>query len=156
MKNYIKLTSCVFAPFVILIGLVFSVSALAASPEEAIAYRKAVMAAQQWHMKIMSRMVQGHVAYDKAEFTKRAQNVSELSKMIYEGFLIADSDFGDTRAKLEIWAAMDKFKAESDKMVSEAAKLVSLSQANDIKAINTQFGDTLNACDGCHGNFRSK
>lgn len=142
-------------PFLLVIGFVFLASALAATPEEAIKYRQAVMLAQQWHMKIMSRMVQGHVAYDKAEFTKRARNIAELSTMNHEGFLVKDSDLGDTRARLEVWSAMDKYQSDSDKFVTEAAKLVSISQGSDIGAINAQFGETLKSCDGCHSKYRS-
>ena len=152
----VKLGSCIFTPFFMAIGLVWSASALAASPEEAIKFRQGVFTAQQWNMQIMSRMVKGDVDYDKAEFSKRAQNLAELSKMFYEGFLVKDSDIGDTKAKPEIWTSMDKFKAGSDKLVSEAAKLVAVSQGNDIKAIKTQFGDTQKVCGGCHDNFRNK
>jgi len=155
MKKNI-LSSCLLKSIVMLIGVAVSVSVLAASPEEAIKFRKGVMTAQNWNMKIMSRMVQGQAVYDKAEFTKRAQNLAELSNMYYEGFLIKDSDIGETEAKPEIWTTMDKFKAESAKLVTEAAKLVVLSQGNDFKAIQMQFGDTLISCEGCHVKFRSK
>jgi len=151
-----KLSSSFFTSFVMLIGLVWSASISAASPEEAIKYRQSVFTAQQWNMQIMNRMVKGDVAYDKAEFSKRAQNLAELSNMFYEGFMIKDSDIGDTKAKPEIWTSMDKFKAGSDKLVSEAAKLVSVAQGNDFKAIKTQFGDTQKVCGNCHDNFRSR
>ena len=151
-----KLSSCFFTPFVMLIGLVWSASSHAASPEEAIKYRQGVFTAQQWNMQIMNRMVKGDMPYDKAEFTKRAQNLAELSNMFYEAFLIKDSDIGDTKAKSEVWTSMDKFKAGSDKLASEAAKLVLASQGSDFKVIKTQFGDTQKVCGACHDNFRNK
>ena len=151
-----KLSSCFFTSFVMLIGLVWSASSLAASPEEAIKYRQSVFIAQQWNMQIMSRMVKGDIPYDKSEFAKRAQNLAELSDMFYEGFLIKDSEIGETKAKPEIWTSMEKFKAGSDKLASEAGKLVSVAQGNDFKAIKTQFGDTQKVCGNCHDNFRNK
>ena len=114
------------------------------------------MTAHQWHMKIMNRMVQGHVPFDKSEFVRRAQSVVGLSDMTYEGFLIEDSDLGDTRAKPEIWTSMEKYKSESDKFSIEAAKLLAISQGSNIEAIKTQFGKTLNSCDSCHATFRSR
>ena len=155
MKNN-KLSNCFPTPVFMVIGLAMSTSCLAASPEDAIKYRQGVFTAQQWNMQIMNRMVKGDMPYDKAEFSKRAQNLAELSNMFYEGFLIKDSDIGDTKAKPEIWTSMDKFKAGSDKLVSEAAKLVLVSQGSDIKAIRTQFGDTQKVCGACHDNFRNK
>lgn len=154
--NKNKFCSCFLASFVTLIGLVISSSTLAASPEEAIKYRQGIFTAQQWNMQIMNRMVKGDMPYDKAEFTKRAQNLAELSNMFYEAFLIKDSDIGDTKAKPEIWTSMEKFKAGSDKLVSEAAKLVLASQGSDFKAIKTQFGDTQKVCGACHDNYRNR
>jgi len=154
IKN--KLSSGLLTSFVMMIGLVLSASTLAATAEDAIKFRQSIFTAQQWNMQIMSRMVKGDVAYDKAEFSKRAQNLAELSNMFYEGFLTKDSDIGDTKAKAEIWTSMDKFKAASDKLVSESAKLVMVAQGNDIKAIKTQFGDTQKSCGACHDNFRSR
>lgn len=151
-----KLSSSFFTSFVMLVGLVWSASTLAATAEEAIKFRQGIFTAQQWNMQIMNRMVKGDMPYDKAEFSKRAQNLAELSNMFYEGFLIKDSDIGDTKAKSEIWTSMEKFKAGSDKLVSEAAKLVLVAQGSDIKAIKTQFGDTQKVCGACHDNFRSK
>lgn len=154
--NKNKFSNWIFTPFVMVIGLVWSSSAFAASAEEAIKYRQSVFVAQSWNMQIMNRMVKGDVVYDKAEFAKRAKNLAELSSMFYEGFLIKDSDIGDTKAKPEIWTSIDKFKAGSDKLVVEAAKLVSVAQGGDFKAIKTQFGDTQKVCGACHDNFRSK
>lgn len=155
MRKY-KLSSCLIAPVVLAIGLFMSASTLAATAEEAIKFRQSVFTAQQWNMQIMSRMVKGDIPYDKVEFFRRAQNLAELSNMFYEGFLIKDSDMGDTKAKSEIWTSMDKFKVGSEKLVSEAAKLVLVAQGSDIKAIKTQFGNTQKVCGACHDNFRSK
>ena len=145
-----------FTSFAVVVGLVISASTLAASPEEAIKYRQGIFNAQQWNMQIMGRMVKGDEPYDKAEFAKRAQNLAEMSTKFYEGFLIKDSDIGDTKAKPELWTSMDKFKAGSDKLISEAAKLVLISQGDDLKAIKTQFGDTQKVCSNCHDKFRNK
>jgi cytochrome c556 len=140
----------------LIVGLTIAKLSWAATAEEAIKYRQSIFTAQQWNMQIMSRMIKGDVAYDKLEFAKRAQNLAELSNQFYEGFLIANSDIGDTRAKPEIWTSLDKFKTGSDKLVSEAAKLVLIVQGGDIKQIKMQFGETQKTCSSCHDSFRNR
>ena len=144
------------AQFAFLFGLVLSASALAASPEDAIKYRQGIFTAQSWNMQAMNRMVKGDVAYDKAVFARHAQNLAELSSMFYEGFLIKDSDIGDTKAKPDVWTNLEKFKSGADKLVIESAKLASLSQSGDLKAVKTQFGDVQKVCSTCHDNYRNK
>ena len=141
---------------VTLLGLTFSAATFAASPEEAIKYRQAVMTAQGWNMNAMGAMVKGDKPYDKAEFAKRAENLAALNKMIYEGFTIQNSDIGETKAKPEIWTMMEKFKGGIEKVSAESAKLVKAAQGNDFNAIKAQFGEVGKVCKGCHDNFRDK
>ena len=55
-----------------------SITALAAKPEDAIKYRRGVMAAQGWNTGAMGAMVKGEKPYDKAEFAQRAANLAAL------------------------------------------------------------------------------
>lgn len=138
--------------------LVFSVSiaAAAAKPEDAIKYRRGVMAAQGWNTNAMGAMVKGEKPYDKAEFAQRAANLAALSKMGLEGFLVEGADKGDTKAKPEAFAEIDKFKGGMEKLNTESAKLAQVAAAGELPAIKAQFGEVAKVCKACHDNYRAK
>jgi cytochrome c556 len=133
-----------------------SVAAFGAKPEDAIKYRRGVMAAQAWNMGVMGAMVKGERPYDKAEFAQRAANVAALSKMALEGFQVPGAESGDTKAKPEAFTEMDKFKAGMDKLALETGRLSQVASSGDLDAIKAQFGEVGKQCKGCHDNYRSK
>ena len=139
-----------------LLGFTFSAATFAAKPEDSIKYRQGVMAAQGWNMNAMGAMVKGDKPYDKAEFLKRAENLSALNKMALEGFAIEGADKGESKAKPEVWTTMDKFKGGVDKVNAESTKLVQAAQSGDLSAIKAQFGEVGKVCKNCHDNFRNK
>ena len=69
---------------------------------------------------------------------------------------MAGSDKGETKAKAEVFKESDKFKAASDKLQAEAAKLAQVTKSGDMAALKTQFGATAQACKNCHDNYREK
>jgi cytochrome c556 len=125
-------------------------------PEDAIKYRRGVMAAQGWNMNAMGAMVKGAKPFDKAVFEQHAQNLAALSKMGVEGFMVPGSDKGETKAKPELFTEMDKFKGGMQKLGMESTKLAQVAASGDMGAIKAQFGETGKVCKGCHDNFRSK
>ena len=133
-----------------------SITALAAKPEDAIKYRRGVMAAQGWNTGAMGAMVKGEKPYDKAEFAQRAANLAALSKMALEGFLVEGTDKGDTKTKPEAFAEMDKFKGGVEKLNTESAKLAQVAAAGDLGVIKAQFGEVAKVCKACHDNYRAK
>lgn len=138
------------------VALAVSMGAMAAKPEDAIKYRRGVMAAQGWNMGNLAAMVKGEKPFDKAEFAQRAANLAALSKMAPEGFTVAGSDQGDTKAKPEAFAEVDKFKGGTDKLAAETAKLAQVAAGGDLAAIKPQFGEVAKLCKGCHDNFRKQ
>lgn len=138
------------------VALSTSMTALGAKPEDGIKYRRGVMAAQGWNNGIMAAMVKGERPYDKAEFAQRAANLAALSKMALEGFTVEGSDKGDTKAKPEAFAEMDKFKSGVEKLNTETAKLAQVAASGDLNAIKPQFGEVAKVCKGCHDNYRAK
>lgn len=138
------------------LALSVSITALAAKPEEAIKYRRGVMAAQGWNTSAMGAMVKGESPYDKAEFAQRAANLAALSKMGLEGFLVEGADKGETKAKPEAFAEMDKFKGGMEKLNTETAKLAQVAASGELPAIKAQFGEVAKTCKGCHENYRAK
>lgn len=134
--------------------LTMSMTALAAKPEDAIKYRRGVMAAQGWNMGNLAAMVKGEKPFDKAEFAQRAANLAALSKMAPEGFTVAGSDQGDTKVKPEAFTEADKFKGGMEKLATETAKLAQVAAGGDLAAIKPQFGEVAKLCKGCHDNYR--
>jgi len=78
-----------------------------------------------------------------------------MSKLPYVAF-IEGTDKGDTKAKPEIWAEMDKFKAAASKMQDEMAKLNVAAKSGNLDAIKAAAGDTGKACKACHDNYRKE
>ena len=62
---------------------------------------------------------------------------------------------GKTRAKAEIWARPEDFKA-AQKVFSDAApKLLAAASADDVNAVKTTYGELGKACKNCHDTFRA-
>jgi cytochrome c556 len=138
------------------LALTASIAALAAKPEDAIKYRRGVMAAQGWNFRAMGEVVKGEQPYDKAEFALRAANLAGLSKMTLEGFLVEGADKGDTKAKPETFAEMDKVKSNMEKLGNETARLAQVAASGDLGAIKAQYGEVSKICKGCHDNYRNR
>ncbi len=132
-----------------------NVSADEVKPEDAIKYRKSVMTVISWQFKPLGAMVKGERPFDKDVFIKNAAYLEVLSKMPLEGF-VAGSDKGETKAKPEIWAEMEKFKGGMEKLQAETAKLAQVAKTGDMNQIKAQFGETGKTCKACHDNFKSK
>jgi cytochrome c556 len=140
-----------------MLALVFggSVSADEVKPEDAIKYRKSIMSVMRWQLKSLSAMEKGERPLDKDMLVKNAAYLEMLSKMSLEGF-VPGSDTGDTKAKPEIWADMDKFRGGMDKLQTETTKLAQVAKIGDMDQIRAQFGETEKTCKACHNNFRSR
>lgn len=139
------------------LGASLSAAAYAQSvAEDAIKYRRGVLAAHGWNMGIMGQMVKGERPYNQAEFVQRATNLAALSKMALEGFTIPGSESGNTKAKPDLFMEMDNFKAGMQKMETEAAKLVQVAKAGNMNAIKAQHGELAKACKACHDKYREK
>lgn len=133
-----------------------AMTVFAAKSEDAIKYRRGVMAAQGWQFRDMGAVVKGEKPYDKAEFAQRAANVAALSKMALEGFLVEGSETGDTKAKPEAFLELDKVKAAIEKLQGETAKLAQVASGGDMGAIKAQYGELAKLCKGCHDNYRNR
>lgn len=130
-----------------------SLNVYANEVEDAIEYRQGVFQAMKWYFGPMAAMAKGEIEYDAAEFTRRAEMLSQLSHMPEEGF-IAGSDSGDTDALPEIWENKDKFSAGFDKLQETTAVLAEASKSGDMNTIMPAFGEVGKTCKGCHDNFR--
>ena len=130
-------------------------AAFAQKPEDAIKFRRGVMAVIGWHFGPMAAMAKGDRPYDAPAFARHAEIVAFMSKLPLEGF-VPGSDTGETKAKPEIWLDMDDFKAKLEKMQAEVAKLAEVAKAADLNTSKAQLGETGKACKACHDKYRNK
>jgi len=130
-------------------------TAFAQKPEDAIKFRRGVMAVIGWNFGPMAAMAKGDRPYDAAAFARHAEIVAFMSKLPLEGF-VPGSDTGETKAKPEIWLDMDDFKAKLEKMQAEVAKLAEVAKAGDLNTSKAQLGEAGKACKACHDKYRNK
>ncbi|OGP59044.1 MAG: hypothetical protein A2V65_12650 [Deltaproteobacteria bacterium RBG_13_49_15] len=121
---------------------------------DAISYRKAAMHLIGVHFTRLAGMVKGEVPFDKAAFSKNAAVVKTLSELPWEAFVTVGSDKGDTTMKPSVLKEKDKFMAAAESFKAQAKKLSETADAGDTNAVKTQFGESVNACKGCHSVFR--
>ena len=139
------------------IGLSTSLPAAAqfAKPEDAIKYRKAVFTVMATHFGRVAAMANGKIPFDAKVAADSAELATTMSKLPYVAF-IDGTDKGETKAKPEIWAEADKFKAAAAKMQEEMVKFNVAAKGGNIDTIKAAAGETGKACKGCHDTYRKE
>jgi cytochrome c556 len=90
------------------------------------------------------------------EVVAAANTINEFAPQL-EGWFPAGSGpetRHKTRAKAEIWQQPEEFARKRETLVSEAAKLAELANANDADGFAAQVPALGEACKGCHEAFR--
>jgi cytochrome c556 len=123
--------------------------------EDYIKMRQSALRLMNWNFGFLGAMAKGQIPYDQTEAVKRAEAVSFISHMPWEGF-VKGTDSGDTRARPEIWTDNDTFKERAERLQAETAKLVDAAKSGDAGQLKTQVGATAKACSNCHDDFRKK
>lgn len=126
-----------------------------AKVEDAVKYRKSAFAVMGVHFARIGAVVKGEKPFDKATVANDAAIVEMMSKLPWQAFP-AGSDVPESKAKPEIWKEQDKFKAGSEKMQADVAKLSAAAKSGDLNQIKTAFGAAGQTCKSCHDNFRDK
>jgi len=93
---------------------------------------------------------------DLALVAAQAGEINTLAAKI-DGLFPAGTGLDDghkTEALAAIWEKPDEFKAASQKLVDESAKLVTVAGEGDAAAVGAQAIAMGGACKGCHDNFR--
>ncbi|HEX8956132.1 MAG TPA: cytochrome c [Burkholderiaceae bacterium] len=147
MKKSLLLTSLAFASL--------SAHAQFAKIEDAVEYRQAALSVMGTHFQRIAEVVKGAKPYNKAATENDAAVVEMMSKLPWGAFP-PNSIVGDSKAKPEIWAQQDKFKADADKLQVATQRLSGAAKTGDLAAIKTAFGDTGKACKACHDDFKKK
>jgi cytochrome c556 len=140
-----------------LVGMAAALPAAAqfAKPEDAIKYRKSGMFVMATHFGRVAGMANGKIPFDAKVAADNAEIAAMMSKLPFAGF-VEGTDKGETKAKPEIWAEMDKFRAGATKMQDEMAKLNVAAKGGNLDAIKAAAGDVGKACKGCHDNYRKE
>ena len=126
----------------------------AEDPENYIKYRQAMMTAIGGHNGAATQIVRGKVDPD-GDLVMHAKALAALSSNIPRLFP-EGSDFGETKAKDEIWSQWDKFEqAANDAKMATAAFSEAVS-SGDADRIAKTFKDVGDSCKGCHKEFRQK
>ncbi len=132
-----------------------SVAANTPSGDRVIAYRQNVLGLVGWNFSALSQMVRGQRDWDAAEFTRRAERVASLSKMLDEGFTPGSDKGADTEALPAIWENFDDFSAKLADFEREADALATVARAGDVDAIKAQFAKTGGTCKACHDQYKA-
>ncbi len=134
--------------------LVTVATANAAEPEDYIKYRQAVMKAIGGHTGAASQIVRGKVSPEGAlamHSSALAALNENLSSLFPEG-----SDFGETKAKEEIWSDWAKFEQAAEDAKGATAAFADAVADGDPDKIGAAFKDVGESCKGCHKAFRVK
>lgn len=140
--------------------LALAASALAApamaqfqKPEDAVKYRKASFTVLAAHFGRVGAMANGRAPFDAKVAAESAAIAETMSKLPWEAFG-PGTDKGDTRAQPAVWTEQAKFKAASEKMMGEVAKLNAAAKTGNLDQIKAAFGAAGASCKACHDDFR--
>ena len=124
------------------------------TPEAAIKYRQGAFSVMAAHFSRVAMMTQGIQPYDAKTASENAELVGNLSRLPFTAFGPGTDKGAPNRSKDEIWKESAKFKAASDKMVAEAARLEAAARGGDFEAVKAAVGTLGRSCKSCHDDFR--
>ncbi|HBE92226.1 MAG TPA: hypothetical protein DDW55_06745 [Gammaproteobacteria bacterium] len=125
-----------------------------ADSEEIIKYRNSVMKAYAGHTGAASRIVRGKVDYTD-QLSLHATAMRDIS-MLTGDLFPADSDFGETRAKDEVWSKRDEFNEAVKENQQAAEAFLKVVNSGDASTQAESFKALTDSCKGCHDKFRSE
>ena len=112
------------------------------------------MRAQAGHLGAMVQIIDGGSAL-RSQLAVHARNLHTLT-----GFLVnvfpEDSDFGETRAKEEIWEDFDVFSEAARRVRTAAGELATVAESGSQEQLQAKLGAVADACKGCHKKYRTR
>jgi cytochrome c556 len=126
------------------VSLLFGAVGLSAQsePEDLIKYRQNLMRAQAGHLGAMVQIINGGVALG-SQLPVHARSLHTLT-----GFLVnvfpEDSDFGETRAKEEIWEDFDAFSEAARRVRTAAGQLATVAESGSQEELQAKLGAARN------------
>jgi len=125
-----------------------------AKPEDAIKYRQSALFVMGQHFGRLGAMANGRVPFDAKVAAENADVVQTLSQLPWAGFVAGTDKGAPTKAEPAIWSEPAKFKAASDRLQAEAAKLAAAAKTGNLDNLKAAFGPTAASCKACHDDFR--
>jgi len=140
----------------VVVGVLVTGVAMAqfAKPEDAIKYRKSVMATISKHFKSMGAVVQGKAAYDQKIFAADAEVVKTQATLPWDAFLEPGTDKGDTTMRSAVFEKKDDFLKMAEAFQTDTADLASAAEGADLNGLKGPFNTVAQNCKACHKAFR--
>jgi cytochrome c556 len=126
----------------------------AAEPEDIIKYRQNMMRAIGGHTAAAGAVVQGKVDY-KNQLPEHVHALLALTSDI-PALFPKGSDFGDTKAKDEVWSNRAEFEKHAKDAKDKVAAFAKSVQGGNQQAIAARFKEIGESCKACHKDFRKK
>ena len=140
-------------------SVLFSASAWAQTPfataESAIKYRQGAFSVMAAHFSRIAMMAQGIQPFDAKAAQENAELVSAMAKLPFAAFTPGSDKGAPNRAASAIWTESAKFKAASDRMVADAAKLEAAAKSGNFEAVRVAVGAVGQSCKSCHDGYRN-
>jgi len=127
-----------------------------AKPEDAIKYRQSALTLLGNHFGHLGGMAQGKIPFDAAAASLDADVVALASKLPWHAFGAGTDTGRPTAARPEIWKEEAKFKAASEKMQGEVAKVAAAAKTGNLDNLKAAFGPAAQSCKACHDDFRKR
>jgi cytochrome c556 len=144
----------VAAGVVIAVGAIGGTALAQVKPEALVKQRQSAMTLQGKYLGPIGGMLKGNIPYNPEIVARNASYLEVLTKMAWDGFDPSTKNVPNTKAKPEIYAQPDKFKANYETLQAEVAKLSAAAKAGDQNAVKASFGNVVKACNSCHDTFR--
>lgn len=126
----------------------------AATPEDAIKYRKAVMSSMAAHAGAIAMIFGGKVDFPDY-LLSHAEALAAAGEQTAKLFP-AGTDTGKTDALSLIWQEPEKFQKAAEAMKVASAQLRDAVRSGDKAAIGKAMKPTFDACKGCHDRYRKE
>ena len=123
-------------------------------PEHLIKYRKATMKALGGHLTAATQIVKGRVSMPEQLEMHAVAIVSitgNIKSLFGEG-----TDFGETRAKENIWEQWEAFGKVASDSANEAKSFRSVVRGGDLGAAKTAIKPLAKSCNSCHKKYREE
>lgn len=124
--------------------------------DAAIKYRQGAFSVLGAHFSRIAMMAQGIQPFDQKTASDNAEVVSNVARLPFSAFGPGTDKGVPTRAKLEIWKDNAKFKAASDRMIADVAKLDAAAKSGNFDGLKAAVGALGQTCKSCHDDFRGQ
>ncbi|CUS48659.1 MAG: cytochrome c' [Idiomarinaceae bacterium HL-53] len=123
---------------------------------EAVEYRQQALALIRDNFGIMAAMVRNEMPYDAAMFEARAEALSHLSYIPWDGFTgVGANVTTNSDALPAIWEDWDDFAEKSQALIDASQNLAEAAQSGDMSEIRPAFMATARTCQQCHEGYRA-